>query len=214
MLSEQEVLRLLKLHNAVITDSHIVYTSGKHGSAYVNKDALYPHTYSTSDLCFAIAEKAAEHTRAIQIVIAPAIGGVILSQWTAFHLTERLAYAVLGVYAEKDPEGEGFVIKRGYDKLVHGKNVLVVEDVLNTGGSVEKVVDAVRRTGGNVVGVGALCNRGNVKKEDIGDPPFLFALANIQMDAWDESECPLCLQGVPINTQVGKGKEFLARQGK
>src|SRR3990167_9525772 len=157
-MNEQEVLQVLGKVGAVIADSHIVYTSGKHGTAYVNKDAIYPHTAETSSLCRAIAERFADDN--VQVVIGPAIGGVILSQWTAHHLTEMNGHEVLGVYAEKSEGGDNFVIKRGYDKLIAGKNVLVVEDVLTTGGSVRKVIEAVRALGGNVIGLGALCDRG------------------------------------------------------
>ena len=209
-MTEREVLEILSKVGAVITDSHIVYTSGKHGTAYVNKDAVYPHTKETSDLCRAIAEQFADD--GVEVVIAPAIGGVILSQWTAHHLSEITGREVLGVYAEKVESGDAFVIKRGYDKLVAGKDVLVVEDVLTTGGSAKKVVEATRALGGNIVGLGVLCNRGGITPQDVADPPKLFALVNVKLDAWDEAECPLCVKSVPINTDVGKGREYLARK--
>ncbi len=208
MNEQQEVIDVLKRVGAVITDSHIVYTSGKHGSAYVNKDAVYPHTWETSQLCYMISRQFKDNN--VQVVIAPAIGGVILMTWTAYHLTKWTDRDVLGVYAEKD--GDGFVIKRGYDKIVTGRNVLVVEDILTTGGSVKKVIEAVRNLGGNIVGLGVLCNRGGITAEDVGGVPKLFSLADVKLEAWDEAECPLCAQGVPINTDVGKGREFLARK--
>jgi orotate phosphoribosyltransferase len=108
---------------------------------------------------------------------------------------------------------DDFVFRRGYDKLIPGKQVLVVEDVLTTGGTVKKVVGAVRELGGIVVGVGALVNRGGITAKDVGDVPRLGALINITLDVWDEKACPLCEQGVPINTDVGKGREFLDRRG-
>jgi len=209
-MNEQEVLQVLGKVGAVIANSHIVYTSGKHGTAYVNKDAVYPHTAETSRLCRAIAEWFADEN--VEVVIAPAIGGVILSQWTAHHLSEMNGHEVLGVYAEKSEGGDAFVIKRGYDKLIAGKNVLVVEDVLTTGGSAKKVIEATRAIGGNVIGLGVLCNRGGITPEDVANPPKLFALVSIKLDAWDEAECPLCAQSVPINTDVGKGREYLARK--
>lgn len=220
-MTEQEVLELLEKVGAVITDSHIVYTSGKHGTAYVNKDAVYPHTWETSLLCQAIADHFANDN--VEVVIAPAVGGVILSQWVAYHLCRpsppkfvRDLYPagrkVLGVYAEKADSGETFIIKRGYDKLVAGKRVLVVEDVLTTGGSARKVVEAVRAIGGNVIGLGVLCNRGGITPQDVADVPKLFALINVKLDAYDEVDCPLCAKGIPINTDVGKGREFLARK--
>ena len=207
-MNEQDVLKILSRLNAVLTDSHIVYTSGKHGRAYINKDAIYPHTKETSQLCRAIAEQFLDSD--VEVVIAPSIGGVILSQWVAYHLTEITGREVLGVYSEK--EGDSFVIKRGYDKIVQGKKVLVVEDVLTTGGSVKKVIEATRALEGNVVGLGVLCNRGGITPQDVSDPPKLFALVNVKFDSWDEAECPLCSKGVPINTDVGKGRDFLAKK--
>lgn len=209
-MNKQKVLQVLSKVGAVITKSHIVYTSGKHGTAYVNKDAVYPHTKETSDLCRAIAKQFASDV--VEVVIAPAIGGVILSQWTAFHLSEITGSEVLGVYAEKAESGDAFIIKRGYDKLVAGKNVLVVEDVLTTGGSAKKVIEATRALGGNIVGLGVLCNRGGITPQDVANPPKLFALVNVRLDAWDEAACPLCAQNIPINTDVGKGREYLARK--
>jgi orotate phosphoribosyltransferase len=100
MITETEVLDILERCGAVITGSHIVYTSGKHGSAYVNKDAVYPHTAETSLLCHAIAEQFADDDA--EVVIGPAIGGVILAQWTAHHLSEITGRDVLGVYAEHE----------------------------------------------------------------------------------------------------------------
>lgn len=242
-MNEQEVLDILARTGAVIKDSHIVYTSGKHGTAYVNKDAVYPHTKETSRLCKAIAEHFTG--RGIEVVISPAVGGVILSQWVAEHLdnlvTTHDVEEVLGVYAEREEQSvlkadsdttftiggsevslqagdevvvkkPQFVIKRGYDKVITGKRVLVVEDVLTTGGSAREVIEAVRALDGEVVGLGVLCNRGGITAEDVGGVPELFALVNVKLDAWDEAECPLCAKGVPINTDVGKGREFLARK--
>lgn len=240
VMNEQEVLQVLGKVGAVITDSHIVYTSGKHGTAYVNKDAVYPHTKEISVLCRAIAEWFADD--GVEVVIAPAIGGVILSQWVAHHLWGITGREVLGVYAEKAERSifkavveialniltlglftllkgeelvvkeDRFVIKRGYDKIVAGKNVLVVEDVLTTGGSAKKVIEATRVLGGKIIGLGVLCNRGGITPQDVADPPKLFALVNVKLDAWEEADCPLCAKNVPINTDVGKGREYLARK--
>jgi orotate phosphoribosyltransferase len=207
-MTEKQILDILAKIHAVITDSHLVYTSGKHGSAYVNKDAIYPHTEITSQLCEEIARHFA--SSGVEVVIAPTTGGVILSQWVAYHLTKITGREVFGVYAEKD--GDGFVIKRGYDKILAGKKVLVVEDILTTGGSVKKVIDASRAVGGDVIGLGALCNRGGITVADVSNPPELFALMTIKLDTWDEADCPLCKKGVPVNTDVGKGREYLAKK--
>lgn len=209
-MTEQEVLQVLGEVGAVITDTHIVYTSGKHGATYINKDAIYPHTTDTSRLCRAIAEQFVRDN--VRIVIGPAIGGVILSQWTAYHLSRMYGREVLGIYAEKSKDGDTFIIKRGYDKFITRGNVLAVEDVLTTGGSAKKVIEAVRVFGGNVVGLGVLCNRGEITPHDVDYVPKLTALVNMKLEAWDEATCLLCERNVPINTDVGKGREFLARK--
>ena len=110
-----DVVKLLKNINAIITDDHFVYTSGKHGSAYVRKDRLYPSTNKTSEVCKFIAEKF--KNKNIDIVVGPSIGGIILSQWTAYHLTKLKKKEVLGLFTEKDEESDQ-IFKRDYDKLV------------------------------------------------------------------------------------------------
>jgi len=221
-----EVLQALNRVGAVITDSHVVYTRKNatmdcpsgwfHGDAYINKDGVYPYTRVISRLCEVLAGKFVADN--VEVVIGPAIGGVVLSQWVAHHLSGILGLDVFSVFAEKQvtvvggglATDEKFVIKRGYDKLVNGKRVLVVEDVLTSGGSVKKVVRAVRECGGLVVGVGALCNRGGVTAQTIWDVPKLETLVSLSLGVWPEEDCPLCKKGVPINTDVGTGREFLA----
>src|SRR5262249_57130457 len=94
--------------------------------AYVNKDAVYPHTARVSELCRLLADAAAPLRP--EVVCGPALGGIILSQWTAHHL------GVLAVYAEKTPEG-GLALRRGYDRLVARRRGLVGEDIITPGGS-------------------------------------------------------------------------------
>jgi orotate phosphoribosyltransferase len=185
---------------AIITGSHIVYTSGKHGSAYVNKDAVYPNTARVAELCRHLADAARPHRP--EVVCGPAMGGIILAQWTGHHL------GLPAVFAEKASDGGGMALRRGYDRLVAGKRVLVVEDILNTGGSIKEAIAAVRNAGGDVVATAALVNRGAVTAADVG-APALVALLDVALDAWDAEACPLCRDGVPINTDVGKGREFL-----
>ncbi|MFH1170559.1 MAG: phosphoribosyltransferase family protein [Candidatus Vogelbacteria bacterium] len=235
-MNTEEVLAILGKVGAGITGSHVVYTSDLHGTDYVDKDALYPHTGETSRLCREIAGRFADDN--VEVVIAPAIGGVVLSQWVAHHLTLITGREVLAFYAEKETirlfdsskgrnfphlgeshhrETGEFIIKRGGAKnVIPGKRVLVVEDVLTTGGTVKKVVEATRALGGNAIGVGALCNRGGITAADIGlDSGRLDALVNISLDSWTEDECACtgpCFHGVPINEEVGKGREFMARR--
>ncbi len=208
------VKKIFRDTKAIITDSHIVYTSWKHGSAYVNKDAIYPHTESISYLCRLFADYFRFND--IDAVVAPAKGGIVLSQWVAYHLSKMKGTEVLALYAEKitdDEEKQKFVIKRGYDKDIIGKNIIVLEDVVTTGGSVKETIDVAKKLGGNVIGVGLLANRNPVQvtAKSLGVPD-LFALREIPLDAFESDECPLCKANVPINTNVGKGEEYLAKK--
>ncbi len=206
MKREEKVKKILAKANAVLTDGHFVYVSAKHGDKYINKDAIYPHTSLIRQLTKMWAEDFKDS--GVEVVVGPAMGGVILSNNTASELSKLLKKDIPGVYAEKDGEG-GFTFTRGYDSFVKGKKVLVVEDVLTTGGSVKKVIEMTERAGGKVIGLGAIANRGNVKAKDIGVKK-IDALINLEFNAMEAKDCTLCKNGIPVNTNVGKGKLFLA----
>ncbi len=211
-MTESEVLDLLQKVGA-FRSGHFVFTSGRHSDSYVNKDALYPYTHDTSRLCKAMAERFAKKSasRRIEVVVGPAIGAAILSQWVAYHLTEMRGEEVYGAYADKDGQG-GFILKDRYDQIVKDKNVLVVEDLTTTGGSIKKVVEAVRGAAGIVVGAIAIVNRGGVTKDEVGNPDEFQALVSLHLESWEAAECELCKKGIPVNTDIGHGREFAAQK--
>ncbi|MCX6817129.1 MAG: phosphoribosyltransferase family protein [Candidatus Beckwithbacteria bacterium] len=204
-----KILTILKRTKAITTDSHIVLTSGKHSSKYLNKDALYPHTKEVSRVGKMIAQKYKD--KEIDAVIGPAMGGIILSQWTAYHLTKLKRKEILGGYSEKD-EQNNQIFRRGYDQLVKNRKVLVVEDFTTTGGSVKKTVDSVKALGGEVVGVCVMVNRDpkNVTAKVIGAP--FTSLGIFSADAYEEKFCPMCKAKMPVNTTLGHGREYLKKK--
>jgi len=206
-MTEAEVLDLLQKVGA-FRAGHFVLISGRHADSYINKDALYPYTEDTSKLCRAVAERFMDKN--VEAVIGPAVGAAILSMWTAYHLSEMTNKEVYGTYADKDGQG-GFVIKRGFDGIIRGKRTLVVEDLTTTGGSVKKVVEAARGVGAEVVGVAVLGNRGDVTSEMVGNPPEFVSMVHIHLDSWDANDCDLCKKGIPVNTDIGHGKHFMAK---
>ena len=208
-MNEDEVLALLQKVGA-FRAGHFVFVSGMHADTYVNKNAMYPYTREMSQLCKSIAERFVGKN--VEVVVGPVTGGIILSQWVAYHLSELEGREVYSTYADKD--GDGFVIKRGYDELIKGKNVLVVEDLVTTGGSLRKVIETARTIGANVVGAVAICNRGEVTKEAIGNPPEFVSLLTVHLEQWPESECELCQGNIPVNTDIGHGKDFLAKKAQ
>ncbi len=212
----KRVLSILRKADAIMTDNHFVYTSGRHGSVYVRKDRLYPHTKDTETICRLMAQDVKNMD--IDVVVGPSLCGIILSHWVASILSKLTKREVLSVFTEK-PSGDQAafdrpqVFSRGYDQLVKGKRVLVVEDLTTTGASVKKVVEEVKRSGGSVQLVYVMVNRnpGGVNEQFMGAP--FRSLAVLPADSYEETACPLCKRGVPVNTEVGHGKAFLGRKG-
>src|SRR5207248_9748758 len=172
-MNDPEIMQMFVDAGAIVTDSHFVYSSGRHSSVYINKDALYLHTKVISGLCRLMAQP--YNAGEIDVVVGPVLGGIVLSQWVACYLNaSRSSGETLSLYAEKEGDGldKKFLFRRGYDRYIPGKKVLVVEDVLTTGGSARQVIELVRAQGGTVVGLSALCNRGDVQPGDIGDVPI------------------------------------------
>lgn len=204
----KEVIEILTKVGAILPNDHFVGTSGLHFDTYVNKDFLYPHTKDTSHICELYAEKYKDAN--IEVVVGPALGGIILSQWVASHLSKIYDREVLAVYTEKTLDG-GQTFTRGYENYVNGRRVLVVEDIITTGGSVMKVIKAVQDAGGNIIGACAMINKNESLDKNMFGVPF-DALAELYIPTHKQDACPLCKNGVPINTKVGHGKKFLEKK--
>ena len=202
-----EIIEILTKTGAIMRGSHFVGTSELHFDTYLNKDFLYPHTKEISRIGKIFAEKYKDAD--IEVVVGPALGGIILSQWTAFHLSELSGREVLGIYTEKGENGEQ-TFTRGYENFVKGKRVLVVEDIVTTGGSLLKTLEAVKKAEGKIIKVCALVNKNKNINHELPDVPLEF-LASFYIDTYEASKCPLCKEGVPINTTVGHGRKFLAK---
>jgi len=204
--TEKELLEMLGNLNLLIENDHIELASGRHSSTYFDKDKLYRHARITSLVCREIAMEFLGC--GVDVVVAPEKGGIVLCHGVALHLSELAQREALAFYAEKTGDG-GFVFKRGGTKeIIRDKKVLIVDDVLTTGGSAKKMVELVRSLGGGIVGFGAVCNRGNVRAGDIGIMVGeLFAFIDLKLDDWDKADCPLCKKGIPLNTQIGKMRQ-------
>ena len=207
---------ILRDAGAVITGDHFVYITGEHGDGWIDKDALFPDTARTAELCTMLANQIAPAEP--ELVCGPATGGLIVSQWTAHRLGVSSLFAEHGKDQGYDPAAalaaDGplrppFVLRRGYDLAVAGKRVAVVDDVINTGESIRETVEAVSAAGGEVVVVGALCTRGNAG--DLGCDR-LACLCEISIPSWPAGECELCRDGVAVNTRYAHGADFVAAQ--
>jgi orotate phosphoribosyltransferase len=180
-----EAEQLLREAGALL-EGHFQLTSGKHSARYVEKFRLLERPVQTEVLCGMIANWASALSPGV--VAGPTTGGIIISYETARLLGVR------GIFAEKREDGPGRGFGRAFE-IGHGERVLVVDDVLTTGGSVREVIEAVRGRGGEVAGVAVLVDRTG-GRTDFGAP--FFACLQLDIPAYEAEDCPLCREGVPL----------------
>jgi orotate phosphoribosyltransferase len=189
-----------------VPDLFVPQLSGADGLA--GADAFLSRPDLLGPRCQIIANWFSDHV--VHTVVGQAPEGALLAQLVARYLMEEKnnGEEVASIYAEHPVVGK-FFLKRGFDRLIAGKRVGLLEDVVNTGESITEIIALARQHGATVVRVDALCNRGGVTPETL-DVPVFSALMNIKMEAWP-APCPLCLANppVPINTQYGKGAAYL-----
>jgi len=199
-----DIMAELDQAGAVLLDRHFVYKSTKHGSGYINMDPLFPYTDVVNQICDDLVLPFSRQD--IDTVAAPATGGIILAAGCARGWKWQDTVNRKCVWADK--HGDDFAFERaGFINHIQGKRVLVVEDLLTTGGSVIKVCRLIEAHGGVVVGVSAVVNRGGVTAADLG-VPRLETLASVSFEAINANLCPLCEQNVEIVEDIGHGAEF------
>lgn len=176
-------LRALELfsQSGAFLDGHFVYTSGRHGRQYLEKFRLLERAEYTEPLCRMIA--ASFEDRGAEIVAAPTTGGIIM----AYEVGRILGLP--GIFCERGEPGR--VFRRGF-KIEPGQKVLVVDDIVTTGGSLRDTFEAVRKLGGEIVGVGVLADRSG-SKVDVPYP--YFACLEVGFETWSAEDCPLCAAG-------------------
>ena len=197
---------------AIIEHDHFVYDSGQHGSGWIDKDVVNENTNRDDGLCRMLADVVRD--LGAEVVCGPATGGLIVSQWTAHALGVQSVFAD---HSEQQPTAPGgplrgpFILRRGYDKVVDGKRVVVVDDVINTGLALRQTVQAVQQNGGKVMAAAAIITRGNATPADCGVTDLRYLL-ECEIPSWPAAGCPLCKAGVPVNTHYAHGAEFVASQ--
>ncbi len=189
-ISAQRVEELLKKCGAYM-EGHFLLRSGKHSGHYVEKFRLLEQPVIAAELCKGMAD--AFWSAGLERVAGPALGGVVIAYEVARALGVPCAFAER--VEDKLTFRRGFVFRPG-------EKVLVVEDIVTTGGSARQVVEAVREAGANAVGAAVLVNRSG-KALNLGTESI--ALLDMDIPTYSPEECPLCKQNIPITTPGSKG---------
>ncbi len=186
MLSENRIKEIFLKTDAFL-EGHFLLSSGLHSPYYLQCARVLQYPYYAEILCREIAERVKDSGIDVDLVIAPAIGGIIVSYETARHLDVR------GIFAERE-NGE-LTLRRGFF-IREGERALVVEDVVTTGKSTKETIEVVKNNGGVVVAVGSLVDRSN-GAVDFGVP--FFTLWRLDVPVYSPEECPICREGkVPL----------------
>ncbi|OQX95546.1 orotate phosphoribosyltransferase [candidate division KSB1 bacterium 4572_119] len=189
-MTKEEILAIFQETGALL-DGHFQLTSGLHSAQYFQCALVLQDPIQAQKLCWEIACK--YMSEKIDVVVGPAIGGIVVAQEVARLLSAR------AIFAERE-DGK-MTLRRGF-QVKPGEKVLVVEDVVTTGGSIKEVIDLVRKEGGEVKGAGFLVNRSQGKVTF--DLP-VFSVFEMDVITYDPKECPLCEKRTPL-TKPGSRK--------
>ena len=182
-MTRDELLDLFRRSGALL-EGHFRLTSGLHSSGYLQCALVLQHPAHAEALGRAIADR----TRSLRptAVLSPALGGVVIG-----HEVGR-ALGVRALFAERQ-DGE-LTLRRGF-VIAENDRVLVVEDVLTTGGSTRETMQVARASGGQVVGAASIVNRSGGRAEF--DVPFA-SLIDVDLPTYEPDKCPLCAQGLSV----------------
>jgi len=192
MITQARVMEILK-EAGVLLEGHFKLTSGRHSNKYLQCAKIFRNTKYSEELCGALAEQ--YRNEGVQIVIGPAMGAVQM----AYEVSRPLHCE--NFFTERDEDGK-MTLRRGF-VINPGEKILVVEDVVTTGGSVREVIELVKAAGGVVVGVGSIVDR-TAGKIDFGVP--FKAVISVDVESWEPQECPLCKSGAPAPIKPGSRK--------
>ena len=180
-MTKEEILAIFR-ETGVMLEGHFLLTSGRHSDKYMQCARLFQFP----DIAERFAKELAGKFSGVDLVAGPAIGGIIL----AYEVSRQLG--VKNIFAERD-NGQ-MTLRRGFE-IPMGARVLVVEDVVTTGGSVKEVIALVQQMGGEIAGVGSIVDRSD-GKVDFGVP--FAAVLSMEVKSWEADKCPLCKEGWPL----------------
>ncbi len=168
-----------------LREGHFVLSSGLHSPVFLQKNLVFMSPARTERLCKALAEKITAAVGPVDVVVSPAVGGIIPGYETARHLN------VPSIYVER--EGGQFKFRRGF-YVEPGARVVMVEDIVTTGLSSRECIAAIQATGAEVVCAACIVDRSG-GRADVGVP--LVALATLDVPAYPADALPPELAAVP-----------------
>ena len=189
MLNQDEITRIFKECGA-LWEGHFVYSSGRHGSVYIQCARVSQYPQYNELFCKELSRRF--ENKNIDVVLGPAVGGIIIAYELARQLGAR------AIFAER-VEGK-MTFRRGME-IKKDEKVLLIEDVVTTGGTVRELIPLVEDNGGKIVGAAAFVNR-NTQRVKF-DFPLETLLSGVMMDYLPE-ECPLCKEGIPFDKPGSK----------
>ena len=181
-MTRDELLELYRRSGALL-DGHFRLTSGLHSPGYLQCALVLQHPRHAEALGRAIAERTRD--LGATVVLSPALGGVVIG-----HEVAR-ALGVRAIFAER--QDGALMLRRGF-VIGEGDRILVVEDVLTTGGSTRETMQVARTAGGNVVGAASIVNRSTGAQLAV---PYV-ALLELSLPTYEPDQCPLCAEGLPV----------------
>jgi len=176
---------------------HFVYTSGRHGADYLEKFRILEDPQATTELAGMIVRQFMPLRP--ELVAGPTTGGIIL----AYEVARQLG--VNAVYVERGESG-GRVLRRGFE-ISADTRVLVVDDVVTTGGSLAETQACITSAGGVVIGIGVLADR--TAGRAATEVPF-FACLTVDFPSYSPDACPQCAAGIPVGSPRGSSKKVPA----
>jgi orotate phosphoribosyltransferase len=182
-MTREAVLDLFRQSGALL-EGHFQLTSGLHSAGYMQCALVLQHPASAESIGRALGDR----TRELRptVVLSPALGGIVIG-----HEVGR-ALGVRAIFAER--QERVLTLRRGFS-LTDQDRVLVVEDVLTTGGSTRETIEVARNAGAHVIGAGSIVDRsGGTLQFDV---PYV-SLVDYVLPAYDAERCPLCAQGVAV----------------
>jgi orotate phosphoribosyltransferase len=183
--SPEETIELLKDYGAV-EEGHFILASGKHSAFYVKKGKLVQHPWELQRMIEQVVPRL-NSLGGVDVVLSPAMGGVPVGQQVGLALHART------IYAERNAATNQLELKRGFE-IKPGERLLLVEDVITTGGTLLELTDFIESQGGVVAGVFVVVNRSG--KETVGDYPVVSCM-EVQFPVYEPDAVPDWLAAVP-----------------